>query len=417
MTRSHSPGNTKPRNRLLVSGSALLLAAAGVLSWRSWRADPPPAIPAASMTEPSRIRPVVATRVPLTPIHAAPLEADRLDGLDVEWIEKNNRAIQCLADGELEAAIALFEECHGALPERAVFRKNLAEALLRRAVREHDERGALAGALADLARAVELAPEREDLAMLESVLARWREEAALEGEFTSTSSAYFALEYAAERSDVVKRPQDVLDALEAAYGELREWFAVDPVFDLRAGVPFRVVLYTHAEFDRVTGIGEWAGGAFDGVLRVSVEDLAQERGRWERVARHELVHAFVQEVGGLHVPGWLNEGLAQWLEWSGREESNRDTALGEARARLKKGGAFELTRLEGSLAAWTDREEIRRAYAQSLAFVGELLGRFGREELIRVVKACAAGRGVAEAFEERSAVALDVVFADWVSGL
>jgi hypothetical protein len=363
------------------------------------------------------IQPAVATRIPVTPIHAAPLESDRLDGLDVEWIEKNNRAIQCLADGELEAALALFEECYAALPERAVFRKNLAEALVRRAVREHDERGALAGALADLERATELAPEREDIATLEGVLARWRAEAALEQDFTTTTSSYFALEYAAQRSDMVERPQDVLDALELAYGDLRDWFAVDPVFDLRGGVPLRVALYSPADFDRVTGIGEWAGGAFDGVLRISVEDLAEERGRWERVARHELVHAFVQELGGRHVPGWLNEGLAQWLEWSGREESNRGAALEEARGRLDHGAVFDLARLGGSLASWTDREEIRRAYAQSLAFVAQLLESFGREDVILVLRGCAAGKDVAVVFQERSGLALETVFADWAAGL
>ena len=47
------------------------------------------------------------------------------------------------------------------------------------------------------------------------------------------------------------------------------------------------------EFSKLTGLGHWAGGAYDGRIRVPVTDLAKEERPLVRVLRHELVHAVV----------------------------------------------------------------------------------------------------------------------------
>ena len=154
---------------------------------------------------------------------------------------------------------------------------------------------------------------------------------------------------------------------------------------LTSGEKIRVVVYDRAEFDRLTGLGDWAGGVFDGVIRVALDDLASERGRWERVLRHELAHAFVRVVGGDGVPGWLNEGLAQLLE----EENAPNVAL--ARAQIAGEELFALERLKESLATWTDAGEIARAYAQSLVFVAYLRDAAGEDALLALLASCRQG--------------------------
>src|SRR5690606_4471117 len=105
--------------------------------------------------------------------------------------------------------------------------------------------------------------------------------------------SYFRVEYDGDREDLVQHVQQVLDFLEGggrygsgAYEDLRGFFRSDPV--ISAGEKIRVVLYDRAEFDHLTGLGDWAGGVFDGTIRIAVDDLDLERRRWERILRHEL---------------------------------------------------------------------------------------------------------------------------------
>lgn len=317
----------------------------------------------------------------------------------------NNEAALLLEQGELARALALFETCHAAYPEDVVFTRNLAEALARLA-RSHYQERRLELCVAELERALALAPEREDADVLRTVLERWRKEAELALGETTDSSRYFELTYDAQRGDVLHRSAEVLARLEGSYGVLRDWFGVDPIVD-GGREPIRVVLHATHAFDELTGLGDWAAGAFDGTVRISVDDLERERERWPRIARHELCHAFLREIGGPDVPGWLNEGLAQWLEAEGALER-----AARARASLADGVLFPIERLEGSLASWQDQAEIARAYAQSLALVAHLAQNYGESVLRAMVAGCARGESPAVSFEAATGVPFSFVLAD-----
>ncbi len=386
---------------------ALVGLAAGLAVAALTRNDPARP-PEEAAGRPTPALPVAVKREPALPASASPTPAgiDSLEGVEIRWVEKNNEATELLAGGELGLAVGLFEQCFEAQPERNVFRKNLAEALVRLARREHDERE-LDAAIAHLERALGLVPEREDADVLRTVLERWKDERELEADHWTESSDVFVLSYDTSRTDILQHAQDVLAFLEGVYEDLRLWFRVDPV--RAGGEPFRVVLYDREAFDRITGLGDWAGGVFDGDIRVSVENLATERANWQRVLRHEFVHAYIHAVGGTEVPGWLNEGLAQWLE--------TDPGLAAANARLAAavGAGLELYPLEtlqGSLAAWDDADEIALAYAQSLAIVSYVARQWGEGVLLALVRAPAQGRSVAEVFEERTGVPLSFVLED-----
>ena len=57
-----------------------------------------------------------------------------------------------------------------------------------------------------------------------------------------------------------------------------------------------VVLYTREQFRDVTQSPAWAGGAFDGRIRVPVQGALQNLAEFERVLTHELTHAFVRSI-------------------------------------------------------------------------------------------------------------------------
>lgn len=329
-------------------------------------------------------------------------------GVDPLWAQKNRSAIQLLDKGEHAQAVAMFEECVTAVPHEEVFQQNLAEALARLASGEWDRGGTegQARAIEHMKRAAELAPDREDIAKrLEQMLALVKSEA---GNWTE-SSGHFDLSYDGSRDDLAFRTTEVFDVLEGAYLDFTEQFGIDPVASGRARI--RVVLYKRDGFHGATGIGHWAGGLYDGSIRVPLEDLGRERQQLRRVLRHELVHAFVHESGGRDVPGWLNEGLAQRLEDG--DPATQGRALDLAKKKLAGSTLATLDQLGGSLGQVGDDASIQRAYAQALLFLDHCAREYGERVAFAMVAGCKQPGGPAAAFERATGVALATVFEDF----
>ena len=402
-TLSLHPRERCMRSLILVLG-ALVLAAAGGAGW--WllvaeEASPPGGRePAAGSVVPSETLP--GAREPVR----VRTEPARETGAARPFTALNNRAVEALEAGDAAGAVELLERCVAGDPESAVYRDNLAEALVRLAFLQRESEHGRELAIPTLERAVELAPGREDLGPL---LERWRTELELERDFWSDESARFVLSYDGAREDVLHAYQDVLDMLESAYFDLQLAFRRDPIAEGRPKV--RVILYRRAGFGELTGLGDWAGGAFDGRVRVPLEQLDGQRAELRQVLRHELAHWFVREVGGRGVPGWLDEGLAQWLE------EGRAADVARARARLAGGEPLPLERLAGSLASWEDEQAVGRAYAQALALVDHVASQYGDDVLFEMVAERARGRRCEDTFEARTNVALDLVLADLYASL
>jgi len=392
-----------PLTRLLVF---LLLPCAALLAVWSLTRHSAPDLPVAAPEV--RVQPRLAERHSLAPVpgSAAPRpESAPRPAVGDAWVELNNEATNDLTAGDLPAAVTKLERCHEAVPENAVFTGNLVEALVRLSKHEH-ERGDLENAVAHLSRAVALGGEREDIDVLRRILERWQRELELGRDDWTEGSSRFELAFDTDRADILHHSFEVLEHLELTYDDLVRWFGEDP---LPNGPPIRVVLYDPEDFDRLTGLGDWAAGIFDGVVRISVSNLTRGQG-WREVLVHELVHAFVQARCGNAVPGWLNEGLAQLLE-------GRPSELAHARERLQGVELFPLERLAGSLAGWEDSTAIGRAYAQSLLFVEYLRATYGEDALRRMLAGIPAGHAPEQSFQEWTHVALEVAFQDWRADL
>jgi len=332
-------------------------------------------------------------------------------GVEARWVDLNGEAIAALESGELERAVELFERCLDGVPDQPVFASNLAEALARLARREYEDRAGRDSAVLHLGRALALHPQREDLRAL---LERWMRQIEAEQDFWTDESEHFLLSYDGTREEILNRGHSqVLDGLERAYLEFGELFGRFPVEDGRPKI--EVLLYRRERFRSVTGMGHWAGGVFDGKVRIPLEDLEREKEGLQSVLRHELLHAFVQAAGGRDVPGWLNEGLAQWLE--SPDPDDRRGRVERARRRIAGRPPFALAELAGSLASSEDEEEIGRAYSQSLALVDYLARFYGERCLFEMVEGCARESACEQTFLTRTGVSLDGVLQDFADGL
>jgi len=320
----------------------------------------------------------------------------------IDWAALNNEAVTALGEGDPARAVELLERCLAARPDEAVFQRNLAQALVELALAERAARPPCRDCIELVARASELAPARDDVRRL---LEKWRNEAEVEADFWSESSLYFDLSYDGSRDDLLDGSFQLLNLLDQEYAELRDLFGADPAGAGRPRIP--VVLYRREGFDAVTGLGDWAGGAFDGTVRIPIADgTSVTSPALKRVLRHELVHAFVHAAGGQRVPGWLNEGLAQWLE------PNSQHAVKAAREALAGQPAFTLDELDGSLSSWQDPEKIALAYAWSLALCDTVARDFGERVLFRMVLGCAEGVAPEATFGSATNVDLAMVAAE-----
>src|SRR6185503_15914344 len=67
------------------------------------------------------------------------------------------------------------------------------------------------------------------------------------------------------------------------------------------------------QFHDITKSPSWAAAAYDGRIRIPVMGALNSPAELERIVTHEYVHAVIQQMYP-RVPGWLNEGLATYLE-------------------------------------------------------------------------------------------------------
>jgi tetratricopeptide (TPR) repeat protein len=129
-----------------------------------------------------------------------------------------------------------------------------------------------------------------------------------------------------------------------------------------------VMLYTDKQFRDITQAPEWAGGVYDGRIRVPAAGAAKAPQAFERVLIHELTHAIIAKATPRGVPTWLHEGLAQYFEGEDAQAAQR---------RLRAAGRHRLiplASLEGSFTG-LGAAEAQVAYDESLVAVDALMQR------------------------------------------
>jgi len=127
------------------------------------------------------------------------------------------------------------------------------------------------------------------------------------------------------------------------------------------------ILYTQQQFRDVTKSPSWAAAAYDGRIRMPVQGALKNPAELDRIVTHEFVHAVIHQMYP-RVPGWLNEGLATFLEPG-------DHAWLTARLR-SAGGMIPLSQLDGAFQT-SNGDEAVLAYAQSYVGARILAERLG----------------------------------------
>ena len=162
-------------------------------------------------------------------------------------------------------------------------------------------------AVQTLERAAALVPRDRRIAQQ---LDEWRREAALHGRFEERSTARFKVlfEGAAEKAI----GDQVAAVLESAYWRIGKTLNTYPSQTLT------VILYTNRQFQDITRAPAWAGGGYDGRIRLPVGGALRSPKTLDRVVTHEFVHAVIHDAAPAGAPTWVNEGLASYMESTDR---------------------------------------------------------------------------------------------------
>ena len=213
-------------------------------------------------------------------------------------------------------------------------------------------------------------------------LEAWKKEADLHSGFGRRLGDHFTVLF--EGPAEAALADRAVEVLESAYNQIGTALYTYPIEIIT------VVLYTREQFRDITQSPDWAGGAFDGRIRVPVRGALQNQAEFERVLRHEFTHALVRSIAPRGVPFWLDEGLAVHFEGGGverKQQQVRDAA-----------SLLPLTRLERSFSNLTAKEA-SLAYAESAVAVQALFDDAGAPAIVGMLADIGRGVTFAEAFE------------------
>ena len=229
----------------------------------------------------------------------------------------------------------------------------------------------LEDALRAFTRAFEMAPTDE----LRDLLIKIERERNASRAHDFSSSSHFNLLY--DGSIDLDLAQAMLDYLEEQYWVVTDTLRYNPA------QPISVQLLTREQFRDVTQAPEWAGGIYDGKIRLPLGGLSRLTPDAKRVLVHELTHAVIHGKSRGAAPRFMHEGLAQMAE-------GKKVLRSELRAIVDELQSVSPERLN----------DLPFSYARSLSLVQYLAARSGFDSLVDVLDRIGRGADTEQALRE-----------------
>jgi tetratricopeptide (TPR) repeat protein len=208
--------------------------------------------------------------------------------------------------------------------------------------------------------------------------------------FIDESAGHFKLVYDGHEHGSISRK--ILSILDDAYryvGKELDYFPTEPV---------TVILYTSKDFFDTTRAPGWAGGLYDGKIRLPVRGAEGQEALLKRVLYHEYVHSVVRSLTE-RCPLWINEGLAEYYS----EQYPK-----------KIGQAVPLKYLENSF-AWLGGN-VGVAYWESYSAVSYLIEKYGAVRMKELLTSLSKGADINKAFKDIFGMTYDEFVSTWGKG-
>ena len=237
----------------------------------------------------------------------------------------------------------------------------------------------LASAINSWKRALLLSPEDHKV---KALLSKVQKDFSIEKNMDKAYSGRFVLQYDGERDE--KIGQIVLDILESAYTDVGLDLNYYPHHEII------VLLYMEKDFKYVTGSPDWAGGLYDGKIRVPVGGLEVALPGLKALLYHEYAHVVISSITRGYGPSWLNEGLAVYEEKMGPEHTDYNLKEISMRGKL-----IPLNDMERSFASLNGKKA-SLAYKESFSFVSYLVESYGVDKINEVLRRLASEESITD---------------------
>jgi tetratricopeptide (TPR) repeat protein len=228
--------------------------------------------------------------------------------------------------------------------------------------------------------ALKLSPGRKEIVEL---IAKSRKETAVESRMDRGHSSRFDLSY--DPGVDTGFALAILDVLESAANQVGSELGLFP----EARVP--VGIYKRDDFKTVTDSPDWAGGFYDGKIRLPFGALKEITPVMRGVLFHEYAHVVIFELTRGNCPLWLNEGIAEMF---GRMQHNRPMAEYGRAARRKTFADFR--KLESGFSSLSTADAAL-AYQQSYALVNYMVTNYGWHSIKLILSELGSGRTIDDA--------------------
>ena len=202
-----------------------------------------------------------------------------------------------------------------------------------------------------------------------------REKNVMDGGYIDRSKSIFKVVFSREEHSDIK--ETVLSILKDAYR------TVGREMDYYPSKSITVTLYNEKGFFDVTRAPGWAGGLYDGKIRLPIKGAEHEEELLRRVLLHEYTHAVVHSITP-RCPLWLNEGLAEYF-------SNPDGR--------RIGQVIPLNHLERGFPSRNPRA-LAIAYIESYSAVSYLVERYRLQSIRELLESLGKGANLRTAFKK-----------------
>jgi hypothetical protein len=179
--------------------------------------------------------------------------------------------------------------------------------------------------------------------------------------------------------------------------------------------PVDVVLYTQAEFAAHFNaqVARRVAGLYH-LDSIRINDAAELTRQNRATLVHEYVHAVVDDLvkgAAMRVPMWVNEGIAEYVEWRYLGQDGPDAAVSTQLRAAAKGGYLPTLRQMDRNAPINSRAP-HLAYAKSATAVRMLLSSGGTSRLLELVRDVGGGLAFEDALQQHYGRSLDQLESD-----
>lgn len=174
--------------------------------------------------------------------------------------------------------------------------------------------------------------------------------------------------------------------------------------DFRPAQRAQVLVMLTEDFRHVHDLPDWAGGLYDGKIRLPVPGTMVRASSLRGAVLHEYTHHVVYLKSAGKCPVWLNEGLAQIFE-------NGESRL-ESMQKLPQTDAaptYTPTEIDRLFSQKPDRATATILYRQSLAITAGLINEYGWPRISELLEAIATGHHQETAFQQTLAASPDEI--------